>query len=379
MAIKIIIADDVLEMRELIDKMLKTSLVSYELIASCENGQEVIEVLKYKEADIVLMDINMPIMNGLEATDLIAQKYPQTNVIMMSVQHESEYLKKAMLAGAKAYIMKPVDLDELVDTIQKTYERYDYTSNNSKDLTASKKTRIISFFSGKGGVGKSVISVNVALMLAVKFDQRVLVIDLDLQFGDISLILNKQSELTIKELFDESPITEYEALKPYLYKYKDNMDVLFAPRDPEAAEYISSEQVRQIIELLKGYYDIIIFDTGVNYNEITLNALDASDQIIIITSMEVTSLKNTKMSLKVMQTLNYGQDKVKLVINMENQKYGVTRTNIEKAFNFDIISYVPEDVKTVRTSVNSGIPCVSSKNNSMYKPIFKLSQSIIDK
>lgn len=126
MAIKIIVADDVQEMREMISKMLMTSSLDYELIGMCENGYEALELMKKKRADIVLMDINMPVMNGLEATQMIGDQFPQTRVIMMSVQHESEYLKKAMLAGAKAYIMKPVDMDELIDTITTTFERYHY-------------------------------------------------------------------------------------------------------------------------------------------------------------------------------------------------------------------------------------------------------------
>ncbi len=377
MAIKIIVADDVQEMREMIEKMLMTSHLDYELIGLCENGHEAIELMKKKRADIVLMDINMPVLNGLEATEIIAEHYPQTRVIMMSVQHESEYLKKAMLAGAKAYIMKPVDMDELVDTIQTTFDRYQHLDKSPVRQSQAREAEVISFFSAKGGVGKSMLALNSSLIIHEKFNKKVLLMDLDLQFGDIALMVNKQNELTIKEMFDDSPINSIEAMKPYLFKYKENCDMLFAPKDPEAAEYISNEQIKSILSILKKHYDVIIIDTGVNYDEVTLNALDFSDQIIIVSNLEVTGLKNTKLSLRVMQSLNYDESKVKLLINMSQDKFGVTKANVQKAFTYEVLGYIPEDVKLVRQAINTGIPSVALKNSSLYKPLLAVCQSII--
>lgn len=377
MAIKIIVADDVLEMREMIEKMLMTSSLDYELIGMCENGYDALELMKKKRADIVLMDINMPVMNGLEATQMIADQFPQTRVIMMSVQHESEYLKKAMLAGAKAYIMKPVDMDELIETITTTYERYQYLDKTPVQNSPEHKAQIISFFSAKGGVGKSMLALNTSLIINEKLNKKVLLIDLDLQFGDIALMVNKQNEMTIKEMFDDSPITTIEDMKPYLFRYKENCDMLFAPKDPESAEYISKDQVKSILEILKKHYDVIIIDTGVNYDEVTLNALDLSDQVIIVTNLEVTGLKNTKLSLRVMQSLNYDSSKVKLMVNMAHDKFGVTKANVQKTFTFDVIGYIPEDVKLVRNSINTGIPLIASKNSSLFKPLLSVCQAII--
>lgn len=377
MAIRVVIADDVAEMREMIEKMLNSSGLDFEIVGICNNGREVVDLLKHKTADVVLMDINMPIMNGLEATQIISDEHPYVNVIIMSVQHESEYLKKAMLAGAKAYIMKPVDMDELIDTIKTTYMRYVNTERPSPAKELKHDAKVIAFFSAKGGVGKSFIALNSALMIHEKMNKRVLLVDLDLQFGDISLMMNKQSELTIKEMFDDSPINSYDDILPFLYKHKDGCHMLFAPKDPESAEYISKDQVKQILEIVKRYYDVIVIDTGVNYNEITLNALDLSDKIIIVTNLEVTGLKNTKQSLKVMQSLNYDSDKLKLVVNMTLDKFGVTKANVQKAFAYDILAFFPEDVKLVRNSINTGIPIVASKSSSFYKPLFNLCDTLL--
>ena len=377
MAIRVVIADDVAEMREMIVKMLDSSEMEFDIVGICNNGREAVDLLTHKTADIVLMDINMPVMNGLEATQIICDEHPNVNVIIMSVQHESEYLKKAMLAGAKAYIMKPVDMDELYDTIKTTYTRYANMEKASPVKELKHEARVIAFFSAKGGVGKSFVALNSALMIHEKMNKRVLLVDLDLQFGDISLMMNKQSELTIKEMFDDSPINNYDDILPFLYKHKEGCHMLFAPKDPESAEYISKDQVKQILETVKRYYDVIIIDTGVNYNEITLNALDLSDKIVIVTNLEVTGLKNTKQSLKVMQSLNYDANKLKLVVNMTLDKFGVTKANVQKAFAYEILAFLPEDIKLVRNSINTGVPVVASKSSSLYKPLFNICDALL--
>lgn len=283
-----------------------------------------------------------------------------------------------MLAGAKAYLMKPVDIDELVDTIKTTYERYQFLDTAAPaKAPQTHHAEVISFFSAKGGVGKSMIALNSALLMHDKLGKKVMLVDLDLQFGDIALMVNKQNELTIKEMFDDSPIKTMEDVQPYIHSYKSGVDMLFAPKDPESAEYISKDQINEVIELLKKHYDVIIIDTGVNYDEVTLNALDHSDRVVIVTNLEVTGLKNTKLSLRVMQSLNYDHQKVKILVNMTNDKFGVTKANVQKAFNYDVIGYLPEDIKLVRNATNTGIPLAQVKNASLIKPLLTICQTLI--
>lgn len=377
MAIRVLITDDVQEMREMIEKMLLMSELDIEVVAMCSNGQETIDRIKKSQVDIVLMDINMPIMNGLEATQYICDHFPHVRVIMMSVQHESEYLKKAMLAGAKAYIMKPVNMDELIETIKTTYERYQHHEKPREQETQKHTAKVVTFFSGKGGVGKSILALNTSQMLNEKFSKKVLLMDLDLQFGDIALMVNKQSELTLKELYDDNSVKSYEDVSPYIYKFKQGYDMLFAPKDPESAEYINKDQIIETISLLKKHYDYIVIDTGVNYDEITLSALDLADLVLLVTNMEVTGLKNTKLSLKVMQSLNYDQSKVKVVVNLMNEKFGVTKGNLQKAFAYDIWGYFPEDIKLIRNAINMGTMLSAVKNHSLLKPLQTLCENIM--
>lgn len=375
MAIKIIVADDVKEMRETIGKMLEASDLVYEIVAFCENGVEVIHQLEKKNADIVLMDINMPVQNGLETTAIIADKFPRVQVIMMSVQHESEYLKKAMISGAKAYIMKPVDLNELVETIETTYNRYQSSLPHIQPVE-EKNGKIATFYSAKGGVGKSFLALNMAILLNQKFNQKVALVDLDLRFGDIALMVNKHNETTLKELVEDNSMASFEDIEPFTHTLEGGVDLIFAPQNPEAAEDITKDHVTKLLKLLRKRYDWIFIDTAVNFDEITLVALDLSDRLLMVSNQEVAGIKNTKVALNVMKNLDYDVSKIKILINMSEEKYGVKSTSVKKAFDYDVIGFIPETPKYVRVAANTGVPIAFTKN-SVVKNLVKICETLI--
>lgn len=360
--IKILIADDIEETRNVIKKILGLNKENIEVVGEAENGEEVINLIPKVKPDIVLMDINMPVLNGLEATERITMEYPSVMVIIMSVQAESEYLKKAMFHGAKEYIIKPFNYDTLIGTITSTYEKYKerqvkYTVN----VDQIRESKVIAFFSSKGGVGKSVLALNTAIVLSKEDNKKVLLIDMDLQFGDISMLVNQYNQKTMLDAVDDGQIDTYENIKPYLYKYHDKFDVLFAPGKPEAAEYIVKDTIEKIMNSVKNQYDVIIVDTGINFSDTTLYILDMAQKILMVSTMEIVALKNTKLGLRVMESLGYDKDKVKLVINRLNPNYGINKKEVEEAFRDGIFKYIPDEEKTVTTSVNKGLPLCDDK------------------
>lgn len=365
--IKILIADDIEETRNVIRKILTMETDLFEVVGEAGNGEEVLKLIPRINPDVVLMDINMPILNGLEATEKISDEYPNVIVIIMSVQAENEYLKKAMFHGAKEYIIKPFNYDTLVKTIQTTYEKYKerFIKSVAKE-EQTKNAKVIAFFSSKGGVGKSVLSLNSAIALSREKNKKTLLVDMDLQFGDISMLVNQYSQKTILDVIDDGQVDSYENIKPYLYKYNENLDMLFAPRKPEAAEFIGKESIENIVKIIQKNYEVIIFDTGINFNDSTLYILDLAETILFVSTMEIVSLKNSKLGFGVMKSLGYEKDKVKLIVNRFNSSYGISKTEVEDAFKDNTIIMIPEDEKTVCTSVNKGYPfCDDAKNRKL--------------
>ncbi|MGV8984643.1 response regulator [Clostridium sp.] len=355
--IKILIADDIEETRNVIKKILTLENDFFEIIGEASNGEEVLKLIPKVKPDIVLMDINMPVLNGLEATEKITNQFPSVTVIIMSVQAESEYLKKAMFHGAKEYIIKPFNYEVLVNTILTTYEKYKDKSVNFSSLEESHHTaKIVTFFSSKGGVGKSILALNSAVALSRVYHKKTLLIDLDLQFGDISMLVNHYAEKTILNVIEDGELDSYENIKPYLYEFNENLHILFAPNEPEAAEYIGKDSIEKIMKILKKQYDVIIIDTGINFNDSTLYILDLSEIVLFVTTMEIVALKNTKLGLGIMNSLGYDKNKVKLIINNFTTKYGISKVEVEGSFRDGIFAMIPEEQNTVSASVNKGKP-----------------------
>ncbi|MDF2614270.1 MAG: putative response regulator receiver protein [Clostridia bacterium] len=363
--IKILVADDIEETRAVIKKMLSLEDDQFEVVGEADNGQDVLNLIPKLRPDIVLMDINMPILNGLEATEKITNDYPSVIVIIMSVQAENEYLKRAMFHGAKEYIIKPFNYASLTETIKITYEKYkERQMKLAKGEMRNKEGKVMTFFSSKGGVGKSILALNTAVILSKEEKKKILLVDMDLQFGDLSMLVNKYNHKTILDAVDERQLDSYESIKPYLYKYNEKLDMLFAPGKPESAEYITKDSTQKIIELLKKEYDVIVVDTGVNFNDNTLYILDESEKIFLVSTMEIVSLKNTKLGMRIMQSLGYDKNKVKLVINRYTTNYGINRKDVEDVFKDGIFAMIPEEEKTVNISVNKGLPfCEGDKYN----------------
>lgn len=378
--IKLLIADDVDDTRDLIKTLLSFE-DRIEVIGEACNGEEAIELAVKLRPDIVLMDINMPVKDGLKATESISIKAPEVSVIIMSVQKEQEYLKKAMLSGAKEYIIKPFELNTsvhtIIDTYEKELERKKYIKKVSTNGNSRKKCTTVSFFSTKGGCGKSTLAVNTALSVAKQTGEKVVILDTDLQFGDVSAMLDLTPKKTIVDLIDEIAELDSDIIEDYLIDYDYSIKVLCAPIKPEHAEYIDSEMMSKIIEVLKSNYSYLIIDTPTNYEDTTLSALDASDIIYTITTMDLLSIKNVKLGLDVMESLNYSHDKVKIIVNKATQTYGIKFRDIKGVFNKEIDYLIPEDSKSIITSINNGYPFMKHrKGNKLFKSIKMLTDDI---
>jgi pilus assembly protein CpaE len=359
---KILVVDDNDMTRESIIKII-SMVDNFEVVGEAVDGVDAIKKTEKLNPDVVLMDINMPVMDGLEATEEISKNYPHVVVIIMSVQDDSDYLKKAMLSGAKEYIFKPFSTEDFVNTVLKTVEKDLERKSKISIVNKEKKSgEIISVFSAKGGTGKSVLAFNFALKLSKKEGNRVLLVDGDFLFGDVGVLVDEKPIKTIENLVDDMAFESYAIMKEYITETSYNIDALLAPKRPENAEKITKTNIEEILKIMKNEYDYIIIDLGTNYNNSTLTFLDLSDQIFMITLMDLMSIKNTKIGIDVMKSLDYDEDKLKLIVNQYNKKNNISATKLKKYLNYEVYFKVPEDRKIINDSINIGIPVSKVKS-----------------
>ncbi|GAW92839.1 response regulator [Calderihabitans maritimus] len=381
--ITVLVVDDVAQTRKDISRLLYFE-DDITVIGEAENGEEAVKMAENLKPDIVLMDVNMPLMDGIAATEAISCHVPETSVIIISIQGEQEYLRKAMMAGASEYLVKPFSGDELAGTIRKVYAARRKREGGTKVaetrlVEKEERGKIIAFFSGKGGVGKTTLATNFAVALARSEKGKVVLVDLDLQFGDIALFLNLDPRRTISGLVQEKDQMDDELMESYLIPHFSGVKILAAPSFPQEAELVSWEDVEQILEYLKEKYQYVIVDTACFFHDINISLLDVADHILLVTARDLASLKNLRSLAEILEQLQYHQ-KVGVVVNRLGSAGEVEGSIFKKALKYPVVGQIPEASKLVTESVNQGIPVVLRRGTAPFTvKIFELVGEVVGK
>jgi pilus assembly protein CpaE len=389
--IRILVVDDIAETRENLGKLIgfESDMV---IVASAGGGQEAVEFAKKERPDVILMDINMPDMDGITATEIIANTVPESPIIMMSVQGEQDYLRRSMLAGAREFLVKPFSADELVNAIRHVHEiekvkraRYAQAapaaSAQAASLTSTlqpQRGKIITFFSPKGGVGRTTIATNLAVALHQSTGQPVVLVDGSLPFGDVAVILNMSPKAkTIADLVGAFDQVDAEVLETVLVPHSTGIKVLLAPPTPEAAELITGPNIKKVLETLRGSYAWVVVDTWPSFQEQVLTMLDVADVILTLMTLEITSLKNVRVFMEIAEKLGYDEHKVQLVANRNDSSGGIKASDVESSLARKIPHTIVSDGRALVLAVNRGVPFViSHRDSQVAKDIFTLADKL---
>ncbi len=383
--IKVLIVDDIAETRDHLTKLLGFES-DVEVVGAADSGRQALEMAGQLRPDVVLMDINMPDMDGIAATEQLAAEVPTAAVVMMSVQGEADYLRRSMLAGAREFLVKPFSSDELVASIRQVYTRERDKQGRisitniaaAKALTVSADNdrepgQVIAVFSPKGGVGRTTIAVNLAVAAAAELGQRTVLVDGSFQFGDVGVLLNlNPKNKSIADLVPElDAVGEPESIETFVINHSSGVRVLLAPPSPEMAETITPAGVRKIIEALRQANDLVVVDCTANFSDTTLAILDAADVILTALTLEITSIKNMRLFLEVADQLGYESSKIKLVLNRANSTLGIRVADVEHSIGRKVEHTIVSDGRSVVYALNRGVPFVLSNREA------QVSQDII--
>ncbi|OPY55958.1 MAG: Transcriptional regulatory protein DegU [Pelotomaculum sp. PtaU1.Bin035] len=373
----VLVVDDIANTREDIKRLLYFE-EDISVVGEAGSGEEALRLAENLHPDVVLMDINMPGMDGITASEAISTKMPDTAIVIVSIQGEPEYLKKAMAAGARDYLVKPFSSSDLAETIRRVSNSYRIRAASATKPPVTEisqepdrpANRIIMVFSSKGGVGRTTLSCNLAVCLAQETRKKVALVDLNLQGGDVAVMLNLSPRGTIAEMVQEEDRLEYSLVNTYLVPHMSGLKILPAPLRPEHAETVTASHVEEILTLLKNNFDIVIVDTSPLFNDLNLCVLEMADDILLTFTRDLPAIKHVKTDLEVFDTLRLSK-KVKLVLNQSTQDYGVKISDLEKSLNTTPAAIIPYDEKTVLSSINKGHPLVLTHANSRIAQIIK--------
>jgi pilus assembly protein CpaE len=290
----------------------------------------------------------------LPANDVAAiREYTKAPVVLLASGGSPSLLEDALDADVADVLLLPQLTDNVVFSIKKVC----HAGRRQQAAAGGRQGRLVTVFSPKGGTGKTVLSTNLSASLAKHWGKRALLLDLDLQFGDAAIMLGLEPEKTIYDLVTAPGELDSEKLAGYTTRHACGLDILPAPLRPEDAELVTEAKLARLLEVARESYDVIVVDTSPFFHGPMLATLDRTDELLLLTSLDVPTIKNVRLSLQTLELLSFPQDRIKVVLNRANSKVGMQRKEVESALEMGVRHEVPSD-RAVPLSVNRGNPAV---------------------
>jgi pilus assembly protein CpaE len=299
---------------------------------------------------------------GLMGAEELLRQRPDIGAILVAEELTTDVFQRAIRSGVRDVLAAPVDTAQLGEAVRRIEDsvgpvrssapvepQYDGEGNLG---------RVITVFSTKGGAGKSVVASNLGVSLASRTDQPVVLVDADLQFGDIAVMLKLAPQHTIVDAVSSMDRLDVGLVQNLLATHPSSgLKVLPAPLEPAYADQISADDVTKIVEILRTFCAYVVIDTPSYFDDKVLNLIEMSDDVLLVAGMDIPNIKNVKIGLQTMRLLNTPMSKIHLVLNRANSKVKLDVSEVERTLQVKAESLVPSDV-VVPQSVNKGTPVV---------------------
>ena len=342
-----------------------------ELIAEAAGSDEALEKVDLLNPNILLINSGGSDTDAVSLAERVIQRKPRTFVILLMQHLTLDSMQVASAAGCHNISPFPESAKELCDFIHRVHNtENDRIAALDTNERATWSSKIITVYGAKGGLGKTTIATNLALALA-KQKKKVAILDLDLLFGDVHIFMDVKPKETISDLMQESFSSSIDSVRAFMTVHPSGIHILCAPKTPEYAETVSGDRIQSLLALLRSYYDYIIIDTAVNFSDPTLAALEASTTILFITGLDVSTLKNSKVAMSILESLGQ-KKKVRVIINRAVEINSITVADVQRIVDAPILSRIPSDYLVAVAALNQGQPFVQST------PKAKLSLAIGD-
>lgn len=315
-------------------------------VVDLQGGYRLIQQAK---PQLVILSLDPDLDEAIALTEKIGQSYPGMDIFVSSSNKQPDVILQAMRAGAKEFLVRPIDAEELTAAVQRAGRQW-----LARQAESAAPGKIISVFCTKGGYGATTVAVNLATSLAPLQKQPVVIVDLDLEAGDVCTFLGVTPKYTIAHVTSNLSRMDQTYLQSVLARHASGVYVLGEPAQLEEAEAITPAQIRETLTLFRGMAGVTIVDLKKTFDDRSLMALDLSDIILLVTVLSVPAIRNTQRTLEVFQRLGYSKDKIKLVVNRYLPGAEVKIEDLEKALKYPVSWQIPNDYFAAMSSINRG-------------------------
>jgi len=336
-------------------------------------GIDAVTVAREKNPDVIVLAMEEPVARSSQTMSALADALPETPVIVYSSLADAASVRRAMVSGARDYLVKPPRPEELARAIYSVLEQEERRRSRLTGETGSSAARgtVITVFGAKGGIGKTTIATNLAASLCRSTNSSVAIVDMDTRFGDVAIMMDVVVEYSIADVGRNIDAVDRDSIRDYLLRHSTGVQILPAPLHPTEWGALHRQHIAKVIDLLSQTHDYVVVDTPGAFNELVATALEAANIILLVTSMDIASIKDTALALEMLRAASVSEDKVKLVINHSTSSNSLRPEDVERVLEYEVYWRIPHDV-AVSNSNQLGQPII------LAKPYARASRSISD-
>jgi pilus assembly protein CpaE len=325
------------------------------LLAGGNDPDQLFEEIVRLKPNAAIVALGATTDQAVNFIERLGTECPSTAIISAGDATSPDLILRTLRAGAREFLRLPISTEELRTVLDRVADL------SSKHIEAPKsKGRMIAVFSSKGGCGTSFIATNFASSISAK----TVLVDLNLQAGDLPLFLGVDSKYSIADMCEKRARLDDELINTLVTPYSSKLHLLAAPKEADSADEIEPQHIFEVLQKLRESYDYVVLDPQHTFDSITLAALDQSDEIILVLTLDIPAIRSTQRALEIFDRLGYPRKKIRIVVNRWSKQIELDLRQVEKFLGEPVIGYVPSDYQTTVNSINLGTPLVQSDPNS---------------
>ena len=348
------------------------------------SAERAVQILAQNRVDIILVDDVLSDSAPLESVRILARTFPQVPIVTLVNQTAVSYVRESLLAGARAFLSKPLQESETITTITQIIQmetmRQGQASTNGVGMgnTPAKKSHIIAVMSPKGGVGVTMLALNLATLLRTKTKSDVVLMESQSSLGDLEPAASLQARFTLGDMLHQGRRPDSDLISGALVEHGSGLRVLVSSRKLEDNGLMSADSFEHVVDHLTDIADYVVIDTGTIGEDQTAAALAIADTVFLMTTPEIPCLRRVALFLEAADRGGFPREKLHLIVNRDGAPGGISSSNISQNLNMQIAAAIPDDPALVTYAYNRGTPLVLSDGRSaVARSIEKLVETLI--
>ncbi|HEX7772577.1 MAG TPA: AAA family ATPase [Pyrinomonadaceae bacterium] len=326
------------------------------LLAGGNDADQLYEEIVRLKPDAAIIALGANADNAVRFIEKLNAECPGTALISAAQDASPDHILKSLRAGAREFLRIPISAEELRTVLTRVSE----LATKQQVEPPKKKGRMVAVFSSKGGCGTSFIATNLAAATASK----TVLVDLNLQAGDLPLFLGLEAKYSIADVVEKRQRLDEALINSLVTPHSTYLSLLAAPREADHADEIEPQHIFEVLQKLREHYDYVVLDPQHTFDSITLAALDQSDEIVLVVTLDIPAIRSTQRALEIFDRLGYPRKKVRIIVNRWSKQIDLDLRQVEKFLGEPVVGFVPSDYQTAVGSINLGTPLVQAEPTS---------------